>query len=344
MRIAIAAVTVAAAVALAWGCGRQATDAPAYAGYVEADHVRLTSPIAGTLSKLYVRRGDRVVAGAPVFVLEQSNEAAARAEALSRLERARAQLADLQKGKRPDELAAVRAQQAQAEAALALSRSDLARDQKLVADKFISAARLDATRAAVAQNQARTDELRAQLRVAQIGARADEVRAAGKDVDTAAAQVAQAAWRVEQKSQAAPVTGTVNDVYFREGEFVPAGSPVLSLLPPANIKARFFVPEPVAGSLQVGQRVQIACDGCATPVDAVISFIAREAEYTSPIIYSKENRASLVFMIEARPAPDAADRLHPGQPIEVRLGAAVPTPASQPAASPLSTTAAKPAP
>ena len=305
------------AVALIAACTKPAPDG--YPGYVEVDRVRITSPIAGTLVKLHIERGDRVEAGKPAFILEQTSEVAGRAEAMARVERARAQLADLQKGKRPDELAAVRAQLAQAEVALNLARSDLARDQKLVADKFISAARLEVSRAAVAQGQARTDELRAQLRVAQIGARSDEVRAAQKDIDAAEAQVAQAAWRVEQKSQAVPVTGLIDDIYFREGEYVPAGSPVASVLPPANIKARFFVPETVAGSLSIGQPARITCDGCSSPIEATISFIAREAEYTAPIIYSKENRASLVFMVEARPAAAEADRLHPGQPIEVRV-------------------------
>lgn len=321
MFYAIAAASIAA-------CSKPASDG--YPGYVEADRVRMTSPIAGTLVKLYIERGYRVEAGKPAFILEQTSEVAGRAEAMARVERAKAQLADLQKGKRPDELAAVRAQLAQADAALNLARSDFNRDQKLVADKFISPARLDASRAAVAQGQARTDELRAQLRVAQVGARSDAVRAAQKDIDAAEAQVAQAAWRVEQKSQAVPVTGLIDDIYFREGEYVPAGSPVASVLPPANIKARFFVPETVAGSLRIGQPARITCDGCSGPIDATISFIAREAEYTAPIIYSKENRASLVFMVEARPVAGSAERLHPGQPIEVSLANAVPAPPATP--------------
>ncbi|MEO8135844.1 MAG: HlyD family efflux transporter periplasmic adaptor subunit [Betaproteobacteria bacterium] len=314
------ALLASGAVALLAACSKPASDG--FPGYAEADYVRLTAPIAGTLVKLYVQRGDTVEAAAPAFVLEQASEAAARQEAISRVERSRAQLADLQKGKRPDELAAIRAQLAQAEAAMNLARADFARDQKLVADKFISAARLDATRSAVAQNQARVDELRAQLRVAQTGARSDEIRAAERDVDAARAQLAQAGWRVEQKTQSIPVAATVTDVLYREGEYVPAGSPVLTLLPPGNIKARFFVPETQLGTLQPGQAVLLQCDGCGAPIPGTISFIAREAEYTAPIIYSKENRASLVFMVEARPDPDATQRLHPGQPLEVRLGAA----------------------
>ena len=299
------------------GCARQAGDS--FPGYTEAEYVRLTAPIAGTLTKLHLHRGDAASAGAPAFVLEQASEAAARQEAQSRIERAKAQLADLKKGKRPDELAAVRAQLAQAGAALTLAAADYARDRKLVADQFIAPARLDSTRSAMAQAQARVDELRAQLRVAETGARPDEIRAAEKDVSTAQAQLLQADWRVDQKTQFTPVAGDVTDVMYREGEWVSAGSPVITLLPPGNIKARFFIPETMLGGLQLGAAVTIVCDGCGAPINGKISFIAREAEYTAPIIYSKENRATLVFMIEARPDPIDARRLHPGQPLELRL-------------------------
>ena len=317
MRAAMA--TLFAGLTALAGCGKPAGDG--FLGYAEADYVRLTAPIAGTLVKLHVQRGDAVKSGAPAFVLEQASEAAARQEAASRVERSQAQLADLQKGKRPDELAAIRAQLAQAEAALALSRADFARDQKLVADKFIAPARLDASRSAMEQNQAKLDELRAQLRVAQTGARSDEIRAAERDVDASRAQLAQAGWRVEQKTQSVPVEATVTDVLYREGEYVPAGSPIVTLLPPGNIKARFFVPEAQLDTIHTGQPVMLTCDGCGAPIRATISFIAREAEYTAPIIYSKENRSSLVFMVEARPDPAAAQRLHPGQPLEIRLAA-----------------------
>lgn len=299
------------------GCAKQESDS--FPGYAEGDYVRLTAPVAGTLVKLHVQRGDKVAANTPAFVLEGQSELAARDEARSRIERAKAQLADLKKGKRPDELAAVRAQLAQATAALTQATADFDRDRKLVADKFISPQRLDATRSAMQQARARVDELSAQLRVAQTGARPDEIAAAAREVDAAQAQYAQADWRVGQKTQTTPAAGDITDVLYREGEFVPAGSPVISLLPPANVKARFFVPEAKLGTIRLGAPVTIRCDGCGEPIPAKITFIARESEYTAPIIYSKENRASLVFMIEAKPAPADAARLHPGQPLELRL-------------------------
>jgi HlyD family secretion protein len=289
----------------------------AFPGYAEGEYVRVGAPIAGTLVKLNLKAGDNVAAGAPAYVLEQVSETASRQEAWSRVERAQAQLADLRKGARSDELAAIAAEMKAAEAALALSRANLERDRKLVADNFISRARLDQSNAAVAADRARVEQGAARLRTAQTGARTDQIAAATKEVEAARAQLAQAQWRLDQKAQVAPAAGMVTEVTYRVGEFVPAGAPVFTLLPPANVKARFFIPEKRLGQLRVGQAVNVACDGCASPVPARISFISPQAEYTSPLIYSKENRASLVFMVEALPNPGQATVLHPGQPLTV---------------------------
>ena len=299
--------------------------AEGYAGYAEGDYVRLSAPVAGTLTRLHLQRGDRVDAAAPAFVLEQDSERAAREEAESRLRAAQQQLLNLQQGRRPDELAAARAQLAQAQAALALSNAELARTAKLVAEQFNSPATLDQARSKVASDQAHVNELAAQLRLANLGARTPEIAAAAQEVKAAQAQLDQADWRVAQKTQRVPdsaAAADVVDVLYREGEYVPLGGPVLTLLPPANIKARFFVPQAVVGTLRVGQAVSLRCDGCGAPIAARLSFVAREAEFTSPLIYSRENRAALVFMVEARPAPADARRLHPGQPLQVLLGTA----------------------
>ncbi len=95
--------------------------------------------------------------------------------------------------------------------------------------------------------------------------------------------------------------------------------PVVRLLPPGNIKLRFFVPQDELGRLRLGQALEAACDGCGAPIPARISYIATQAEYTPPVIYSREVRGKLVFMVEARPQADQATRLHPGQPVDVRL-------------------------
>ena len=290
-----------------------------FPGYAEGEFVRLAAPFAGSLTTLNVKRGDQVAANAPLFALEQENERAARDEAVARLTRAEAQWGNLRTGRRPDEIAAIRAQLAQAEAAQKLSAADLARTAALVKSGFLSPTRLDEARTGAERDRARVAELNAQIRVAQLAGRPAELAASAADIKAAGELLAQAEWKLAQKSQRAPMAAMVVDTLYNRGEWVQAGAPVLSLLPPENIKLRFFIPQQQLGQVKVGQAVQVSCDGCAAPIAANISFISPQAEYTAPLIYSKENRATLVFLVEARPAPADAVKLHPGQPVEVKL-------------------------
>lgn len=299
--------------------------APGWSGYVEGDYVYVSSALGGTLSQLSVRTGDQATKDMPLFALEAESEQAARLEADARLARANAQVANTAKGKRNDEIAVIQAQISQAGAQARLSAAELAREEALVKQGFVSAAHRDELLAAQAQSAARLNELRAQLRVGQLPARVDERAAAAADADAARQSVRQFAWREAQKSRTAPVSGLVTDTFFRVGESVQAGQPVLALLPPGNVKARFFVPEGVVGRLQMGAAVNIVCDGCAALIPAKISFISNRAEYTPPVIYSNAQRAKLVFMVEARPNAADGARLRPGQPVDV-LPAAGATP------------------
>lgn len=288
-----------------------------YQGYAEGEYVRVAAPFAGTLQTLAVKRGAQVKAGDALFALEQENEAAARREAEERLKNAEAQLANLRKGKRPTELDAIRAQLAQAEAGLKLSAVQLKRQEQLVAQNFISRERLDEARTAHARDTEHVSELRAQLATARLAARPDEIKAAEYNVEATKAALAQAEWKLAQKSVKSPVAGLVQDTYFVTGEWVNANQPVVSLLPPQNIKVRFFVEERHLGAVKVGQKLGITCDGCAAPVAAQVSFISPQAEFTPPVIYSRQERAKLVYLIEARPSAEDAVKLHPGQPVEV---------------------------
>jgi len=303
--------------ALLGACSRPAE--PVWSGYVEGDYVYVAAPIAGALAELPVRRGQDVARDAPLFVLDSAAERAAREEAQARERSARAQAADTDKGRRSDEIAVTQAQLAQARAQSALAASELARTRSLVEQRFVSPSRLDDALATERQTRARVAELEAALRVARLPSRVDERSAAEAQAEAARSALAQQQWREAQKAQRAPAAARVADTFFRVGEWVPAGQPVVSLLAPSAVRARFFVPEGVLGTLTVGQAVQLQCDGCGAPMPARIDFIATQAEYTPPVIYSNAQRARLVFMVEARPTDvrDAA-RLKPGQPIDVR--------------------------
>jgi len=128
--------------------------------------------------------------------------------------------------------------------------------------------------------------------------------------------------RLARRKGFAPVVGTVQQIYFREGEMVPAQRPVLSIMPPGNMKLRFFVSETELPKLSIGEEVKVACDNCAPGLTAHIYFIATSAEYTPPVIYSLDERNKLVYLIQARPSrPDA---LRVGQPVSVYLNAKIP--------------------
>lgn len=311
----VVAVLVAAAAAA--GCGDP--DRAALQGYAEGEYVRVAAPVAGQLVRLAVKRGDAVKAGTPLFALEQANEAAARREAADRVARAEAQLENLKKARRAPEIDTVQAQLEQAEASARLSAANLKRQDELFHANFISRERLDDARMQLARDRARVEEFRAQLATARLAARPDEIRAADAELAAARASLAQADWRLQQKAQPAPQDALVQDTLYVEGEWVSAGAPVVSLLPPGNIKVRFFVPEKALGTVRYGQPVAITCDGCGAPISAKVSFVAPQAEFTPPIIYSRERREKLVFLVEARPAASDAAKLHPGQPVQVLL-------------------------
>jgi HlyD family secretion protein len=289
-------------------------------GYVEGEYVYVGAPVAGRLETLDVARGARVAAGTPLFQLDRSSEQPARDDAAARLARAEASLANLRKGRRPSEIASIEAQLAQAKAMLQLSETKLERRRPL--GNAVSREDVEQAHAEYERDQARVAELQSELETAQLGARADEIQAAEAEVEAARAQLAQADWRLGELAQAAPQAGLVVDTLYRPGEWVAAGAPVVSMLPPENVKLRFFVPQPQLGAIQVGDLVEVRCDACAPGLTAEISFIAPEAEYTPPVIFSREMRAKLVFLVEARPRqPDA---LRPGQPVDVTIPA-VPT-------------------
>jgi HlyD family secretion protein len=298
------------------GCHR----APAigYQGYLEGDYIYVGSPLAGRLDQLAVAKGARVEAGAPLFTLERRAELATQRQAADQLAAAQARLEDLKKGSRPSELAALEARRDQARAAAELARLEFARQENLFKTQVISVSDFDRARLTAEQNTRAVAELTAQLTTASLGGRSDAITAATADVSAAAANKERADWNVTQKAQDAPQAGLVFDTLYRTGEFVTAGNPVVVLLPPANLKVRFFVPESDFAALKAGAAVLVAINGLPAPLTGHIRYLSPQPEFTPPVLYNRENRAKLIFMIEAGLDADTRD-LHPGQPVDVTL-------------------------
>jgi len=245
-------------------------------GYAEGDNAFISAPQAGWVAHLAVERGDVVKPGQLLFTLDDTREAAARDEAAAAIPQIQAQLK-------------------QARANLDLARITLARQQGL--------ARAHAG-VPTALDQAETSYKQAAASVSQLQAQETQAQAA----------LTGAQYALSQRDIVSKVRGPVQDIYFRQGEFVPASTPVLSVLPPRNIYVRFFVPETEFARVHLGQRVRITCDRCK-PLTATVTFIAQQQEFTPPVIFSIGNREKLVFKMEARAAGGLP--LHPGQPVEV---------------------------
>ena len=310
VKLALGVVAVLAAA----GCARQT---PAgYQGYLEGEFVYVAAPLAGRLETLATVKGARVAAGTPLFTLERAAELAGQREAADRLRSAQARLEDLKKGARPSELAALEARLEQARSAAELSQRELARQETLFKSGASPANDLDRARLTHERNTRAIDEVAAQLGTARLGGRTDAIAAAAAEVAAATAAKERTDWNVEQKSQSAAQPALVYDTLFRAGEFVAAGSPVVALLPPENLKVRFFVPEADFAALQPGDAVRVIRTG-APNLDARINYLSPRPENTPPVLYNRENRAKLVFMVEAVFDPAAARDLHPGQPVEV---------------------------
>ena len=299
-------------------CGKPAP--PAFPGYVEGEFLYLAAPQAGYLKSLDALRGARVSAGQAVYTVAVEPDADALAEAEARTNSAKQKVANLQGPRRQPEIAALEASLRAAQAALRLAQTRLGQQQALAARKFVSKASLDEARSINDQARAQAESAQQQLNSYRdaLGRNA-EVRGAEADLQATEAQAAQKRWLLARKAVAAPAAGEISDTYYQPGEWVPAGAPVASQLPDLRRRLRFYVPETALAKLKPGQAVLAGCDGCAQPIRATIDFIAPQAEYTPPVIYSRGSREQLVFRVEAAPAPEQAASLRPGLPVDVRL-------------------------
>jgi HlyD family secretion protein len=308
---------LALAAALFAGCSGNSTHE--FQGYVEGEYVYVASPLGGALTNLAVARGDKVNSGQLLFALERESEASAMRQAEKNLAQAQSQLDDLAKGKRPTEIASLQAQLQQAQANLKLSAAQLARREQLGGAEVVSKEELDQSRAQNAADQAQVDQLASDLETARLGGREDAIHAAQAQVESQQAALDKAKWSFDQKQQFAPANAFVQDTLYRQGEWVAAGNPVVVLLPPENLKVRFFVPQEVLPKIKIGETVNVSFDGGAHPYSATVSYISTQVEFTPPVIYNRENRAKLVFMIEAKFPPADASELRSGQPVDVKL-------------------------
>ena len=289
-------------------------------GYVDGDTLSLAPTSSGVLASLTVREGQIVSAGTPLFSLDLADLQAKADSAAAATRRAEAELKDLLKGERPEELEVLFKQAAQAKANLENAQKEYDRIMPLSKTGAVSLSRRDEVITNLDSAKARAEEVNAQIVAANLGARSDKVEAARANIEIEKAQHKQIVQKLKEAAPTSPKEALVLDTFFQPGEYVGAGQTVVKLLPPENIKIKFFIPVDQVTTIKMGQTVLVSCDGCPTSYPARITHIASESEYTPPVIFSVESRDKLVFMIEAQPT-GYHEALRLGLPISVSLEA-----------------------
>ena len=301
-RIVVVIVAIALLAFLAWRWLGPGPRERTLSGYIEGESLFLAAPVSGTVRSIAAAEGQRVAAGARLFAIDPATLSAETEQAVAQVTEARTQIAAAQ----------ANAQQAAAEAAAAAADADRARrdlnrllavrgdDPAAVAGKDI-----DAARAELNEANARLKAARDTARAAPTWAQESQARGGQREV----------AIRVDQLSPPAPSAARVEEVFYRPGEWVAANQPVVSLLPDNRVKVRFFVPEAEVARYRPGETVRFACDSCPNGLTARIAYVSPRPEFTPPIIFSRDSRDRLVFMVEA--IPTQAAKLMPGLPVDV---------------------------
>ncbi len=293
-----------------------------FQGYIEGEFTLLGAEQSGRIARLDVAEGDTVGQGAFLFSLDDTLAKARLAERSAALAASAARLRGLRQAQqRPEKIDVLLATQRRFKADLDLAVLELRRLEDLYRRKVASKEQFDQARTQFLKAKAARDEIRRQVILARLPARDSLIAAAEAEVKLAAAAKDQAQILLRKQSVRAPVAGDVQQLFFRAGEVIGAGQPVISLLPAGKLKALFFVPERQRAYLTIGARVQVSCDNCPGDLFARVSFISREAEFTPPVIFGPKERAKLVFRIEARLDPGTG-KVSPGQPVSVKRAAA----------------------
>ncbi|MCF2515486.1 HlyD family efflux transporter periplasmic adaptor subunit [Sphingomonas sp. G124] len=276
-------------------------------GYIEGESLFLAAPVSGTVASILAQEGQRVGAGTQLFTIDPATLSAQGEQARAQVVEARTQIATSE----------ANAQQAEAEVTAAAAdanraRQDLNRlltvrsdDPAAVAGKDIDAAQATLREANARLSAARKTSQARRAQVAAAQAQENQARGGEREVSI----------RVDQLSPPAPSAARVEEVFYRPGEWVAANQPIVSLLPDDRIKVRFFVPEQKVARYRPGQSVRFSCDGCASGLTAKISYVSPRPEFTPPVIFSRDSRDRLVFMVEALPQKPGG--LMPGLPVDV---------------------------
>lgn len=284
-------------------------------GFVDGHFSYVNAPQSGWLDTAQVSQGDKVNLAQLLLQLDDNEQQIQLKQAQASLKQAQAKLADLQLGAREVDLAIIRQQIHGQQILVQLYLKEKIRLAKTVQQNLSSKQQYDQAIANYDVAKAKLTQLNAQLAQAKTPARSEQINQAKASVEQFQAQLEQAQWQLSQRTVVAKNQGIVDEVYVRQGEFVKQGTPLLSILLDGSKKVKFYLPQAKLSELKLQQVIKVQSDGQTKPINATVSFMAKSAEFTPPVIYSKDVRDKLVFLVEAK-LPENSE-LALGQPVDV---------------------------
>ena len=302
---------------LAMGCHRSEHH---YQGYIESDTLYLSQPFAGILKQRYVHRGECVKKNQLLFEIDPDPETFTLDQAKAALAQGEQMLEDLTKSRRPPEVDAIKAQIEQVDAEISLATLRLKRNKTLHNKKVIATDTFDASQETLKERLGLKMQLEANLALAMLGARTNQINAQVESNKSLAAAIELARWSVAQKKIFAPMDGFVFDIFYREGEYVAAAAPVASLLARQDVYIEFFVPLRDLHDLSMGKKITYTYLKGSEEFHAVIVYVSPEAEYMPPLVYSNDNFDKLVFRIKAKILDK--NEVFSGEPVTVNVESA----------------------
>jgi HlyD family secretion protein len=319
--VAVVLILIVFAVALAVWRARDDEAGPLEAsGTVEATETDLGFPLAGALERIAVEEGDVVAAGDTLALLEAAALEGRRAAASAAAEAARARLAELEHGFRPQEIDQARASAEAAGKRFEEARLEAERARALYAGEAISKRELDRAETALAGARAEAERARAQLDLVREGPRSEQIAAQQALVEQADAGLDQAEAALDDAVVRAPFGGVVTIRHREPGETVPAGAPVVTVMDPDDRWVLIYVREDAIGRVAIGQPATIASDTWPDRAyEGRVTFIAGEAEFTPANVQTEEERVKLVYQVKVHVTGDPGRDLKVGTPADVQL-------------------------
>ena len=291
---------------------------PVWLGWIEADIRYIGGSRTARLTEKSVEEGDKIQAGQMLFSFASDIEKVAVSAARAKFNRSEAALSLAKSAQdRKEQRDALKATREEAEAELIYAEQSLKRARFLYKKQAGTRATLDKAIKAYAQAKAARNKINVRIKLGELPQRDQQIEQAKQEVVVAKAELASAQAALALKTVVAPTTGLIEETYYRVGEVVPAGRPVVSLLTPETIRVEFFIPEAERARVKIGDTIKVTCDGCRAQ-NARISFIAQDAEYTPPQIFSREERSKMVY--RAKAIPQTTYGLPVGLPVSVETG------------------------